>query len=225
MSAWGPFLGLALPLFLAIIPFNIVAFQWGLLHGNKTMPDEISLKSQKMDRYAPWLRDGVLLLLVLSLRAWYSISPSQIGLRIDGWQSNLLLGILACSLQMGLQALVWRLLTSRGVHAEDESLIRRSLVRVFFSVCVEQLWMAFCVATLRLTGHSASTSVALTAAVFGVAHLQYRFGAFATALYGAVFACLFVWRGSLVPSFLMHLVGNTSAFFWARRAARRVAQP
>jgi hypothetical protein len=146
------------------------------------MPAEITQRSQKIDRYAPWLRDGALLLIVLSLKARYSISLSQIGLRINGWQSNLFIGFLAGALQMGLQAFVSRLLISRGVHAKDKSSIERSLVQVVFSVWTEELWMAFCVATLRLTGHSTGISVILTAAVFGAAHLQYGLGAFATGL-------------------------------------------
>ncbi len=222
MSRWAPYLGLAIPALLAITPFNIVAFSWGFHHENQPMPHGLALKSQKIDRYAPYLKDGLFLLIVLSLAIHYSLPLSQIGLRLNGWQSNLLIGFLAGVLQAGFQRFVWKLLGVQKGYRGDRRLFQASGVQWvtsnLLSVSAEEFWMAFCLVTLGQTGHSTVTSVFLTAAVFGAAHFQYRLGALATGLYGAVFASLFLWRGSLLPSYLMHYIGNVSALYWARRA-------
>ncbi len=222
MSHWVPYLGLIIPALLAVIPFNIVAFLWGFRHGNQPMPTEIGLRSQRIDKYAPWLRNGLFLLMVLSLALYYSVPFSQMGLRFNGWQSNLLIGILASVLQLGLQGLAWKLLAVRKIQVEDKGALKGSIkqrvISNLLSVSAEELWMAFCIITLKQTGHSSFTSVVLTAATFAAAHFQYRLGALATGLYGAAFASLFLWRASLLPSYLMHYIGNVSALVWARRS-------
>jgi membrane protease YdiL (CAAX protease family) len=88
--------------------------------------------------------------------------------------------------------------------------------RFFSGAFAEELWIAFCVATFIATGHSNTLSVLTTSVVFGATHFEYRFGALAVVMYGAVSALLFLWLGSLIPMFLFHFIGNLGSLYWAR---------
>ena len=148
---------------------------------------------------------------------------SDIGLNVGGWCWNLLIGIGVSFLPLGLQAFYRRLYPLPDM--KDKSLAGEStanwILSQLLSVLAEELWMAFCLVSLIRTGHSAIVAVIVTAFVFGALHFQYRSGAVGTALYGAVSSFLFLWRGSLLPSYLFHYIGNMGSFYWARYASRR----
>jgi membrane protease YdiL (CAAX protease family) len=85
----------------------------------------------------------------------------------------------------------------------------------------EEAWIAFCVVALKQTGHSTVLSLILVGTAFGAAHFGYGFfGALPTALWGSISASLFLWTGSLLPSYLFHYIGNMiSKFYFARHTA------
>jgi len=158
---------------------------------------------------------------MLGFAAHQSWQFSQLGLRLEGWRPNSLIGIAAGFMSVGLQGLFRRLyprldIKDKRLAAEPAAnWIPSQLV----SVLAEELWMAFCVISLIRTGHSAAMGVILPATVFGALHFRYGSEAIGTGVYGAVSACLFLWRGSLLPSYLFHYVRNIGSFYWARRGA------
>lgn len=225
MSFWIPYLSLVLYPCLVVFPFNIVAFLWAFQHGSQPMPRELALRSKRIDNlYGIWLRDALLLLMVLSLAICYSVSFSRLGLHLSGWRRNFLIGIGASLLQISLQVLVLKLTPPKKRLLEDARLLEGSAVQWnisnIVSVLAQETWIAFCFVTLKQTGRSTMMSLVLIGTVFGIAHYQYKLGALASGLYGVVYASLFLWRGSLLPSFIMHYVANVSSLFWARRGDR-----
>jgi membrane protease YdiL (CAAX protease family) len=161
--------------------------------------------------------------IVLVFAAHESIRLSEIGLHLGGWLWNVLIGIAASFLPISLQGFYRRLYPLPD--SKDKSLAAEPkanwIVSQLFSVLAEELWMALCLISFIRTGHSSVVAVILTATVFGALHFRYRFGAIGTALYGAVSASLFLWRGSLLPSYLFHYIRNLGSFYWARHALKR----
>lgn len=187
------------------------------------MPTNLARKAEKLNLYVLWFRHGLVLAIVLGFAAFQSLPLSQIGLRLDGWQPNALIGVGAGALQVGLQTLFRRL--HPPSNANDKRLAAEPrtnwILSQLFSVLAEELWLAFCVVSLIRAGHSALVAVLLPATVFGALHFQYRAGAIGTGVYGAISASLFLWRGSLLPSYLFHYVMNIGSFYWACHASRR----
>jgi hypothetical protein len=223
MSSLVPYSTLLLYPVLVIFPFNVVGFLWGFQHGSEPMPRQLALRSNRIDNlYGLWIRDALLLLMVLSFAIYHSVSFSQLGLHLKDWQWNFLIGIGASFFQLGLQAIALKLTRSKRRVLEDPRLLEGSAVQWTFSnivsVLAQEIWIAFCYVTLRQTGHSAVTSVLLVGSIFGVAHFQYKLGALATAFYGVAFTSLFLWRNSLIPSLVIHYLGNISSLFLARRS-------
>lgn len=185
------------------------------------MPPEVAQRAERIGQYVLWLRHGLVLAFVLGTVALQSLAFSQIGLRLDGWQLNTLIGVGAGALQVGLQRLFWRLRPLP--NANDKRLAAQPranwILSQVFSVLAEELWLAFCVVSLVRAGHSALVAVLLPATVFGALHYQYGVGAIETGGYGAISASLFLWRGSLMPPYLFHFIGNIGALYWARRRA------
>lgn len=222
MSRWIPYLGLAVFPLLAFFPFNWLEFSWGFHHGREPMSPEVTQRAERIGRYVLWIRHGLLVTIVLGLAMHQSLQFSQIGLRLEGWQRNSLIGIVAASLWVGLHGFLRRLsplpeIRDKRLAAEPTA---NWVLSQSVSVLAEELWIAFCLVSLIRTGHSAVLAIIVTATVFGALHYQYRTGAFATAILGAASALLFLWRGSLLPSYLFHFMGNISALYWARRASR-----
>jgi membrane protease YdiL (CAAX protease family) len=221
VSHWVPYVVLAAFPLLGFFPFNIVAFSWGFRHGTQEMPTELAVTSNRIDTYVERTKHIFLLVVVLSFAIHYAVPFAQIGLRWNDWRWNLALGVGVGILQLSLMGFVWKVTPARKGFLGDERILKSPIaewiISNLYSVFTEELWIAFCIVTLMKVGHSSVTSLLLTAAVFGAAHYQYRLGAVATVLYGIVFGSLFVWRGSLLPSYLMHFMGNVGALYFARR--------
>jgi membrane protease YdiL (CAAX protease family) len=228
MPYWVPYFALIVLPFLVVFPFNVVGFWWGIKYGRQPMPKLLALRSKKIDNlYGVWLRDALLLLIVVSLAVHYSVPFSRMGLHLSNWRRNLLIGIGASSLQVSVQWFVRERNAPAKRFPVDARLLEESSVEWnisnIVSVFAQEVWIAFCTLTLKQSGRSTLVSLVLIAIVFGAAHYQYKLGALATALYGVLFASLFLWRASLLPSFLVHYVGNVAAFYFARSG--RPAQP
>jgi len=208
---------------LAFFPFNWVEFSWGFQHRHVSMPPQVAQKAEMVGRYVLWLRNGLVVVAVLGFAASQSLRRSQIGLVLDGWQRNSLIGIAASLLPLSLQGMFRR--RYPVPDTEDNHLAAEPATNWIFSqllsVLAEELWMAFCIVSLIQTGHSVATAVILPATVFGALHFRYGSKAIGTGItYGAVSACLFLWRGSLLPSYLMHYIRNVGALYFARRGDR-----
>lgn len=185
------------------------------------MPPDVAQRADRIGQYVLWLRHGLVLAFVLGTAAFQSLPFSQIGLRLDGWQRNSLIGIVAAVLPLGLQGFFRRLYPLPDIRDKPlaAELAANWILSQLFSVLAEELWLAFCVVSLIRAGHSTVIAVLLPGTVFGALHYQYRAGAIATGVYGAISASLFLWRGSLIPPYLFHFVGNIGALYWARRGA------
>lgn len=188
------------------------------------MPEQLALRSNRLDKCFAWLKFALILAIVMSLAIQYGVPFADLGLHWMDWRRNLVIGIGASMLHVCVQGVAWRLLTSQNRYLPDQTLLQESGIAwaIFnlVSVLAQEVWIAFCLVALKQAGHPTVTSVALVAMVFGVTHIQYKLGAAATSLYGVGFACLFLWRGSLLPSFIAHYVGNIASRYWSRRSER-----
>ncbi len=220
MLHWVSYLGLGLLPLLVALPFNLISFSWAFRHPNEPMPSELEAKSRIIDGYVIIIRDVILLVGILALMNYSGLPPSTIGLTLKRWKWNTLIGIVCGILQIGVQRLAWKSIPLRKRHTYIQRPIEASRLDAIFgnliSVFAQELWIAFSVVTLRLTGHSMGASLLLMATVFAIAHFPYRLGAIASGLYGMAYAGLFLWRISLLTPILAHYIGNLGAMFIAR---------
>jgi membrane protease YdiL (CAAX protease family) len=188
------------------------------------MPPEVAQRAERVGRGVLWLRHALAVVIVLSFAMYQSLQVSQIGLRLDDWQRNSLIGAVAALLPLTLQAFYRRLYPLPDVRDKPLAAepIANWILSQLASVLAEELWIAFCVTSLVRTGHSVAAAVIFTSTVFGGLHYKYRSAAIVTGVYGAISACLFLWRGSLLPSYLFHYLGNMGSFYWARRSSARL---
>ena len=129
-------------------------------------------------------------------------------------------GLIAVAFQGSIMKLLSTYFGKNELHA-GESTAYQILSNVP-GVFAEELWIAFCLVTLKETGHSTVVAVMLTAIVFGAVHFQYRLGGIIAAIpYGIASAYLFLWQGSLFSPVLFHYIGNMGSFYWARRELRK----
>jgi hypothetical protein len=225
MPYWVPYLGLAVLPLLVICVGNPLSFAWGFRHGSAPKPPEFVLKVRKVDRYVDTVRDLLLLLVILHLAMRQSLGFAQIGLHLNGWPLNIAIGIAASLIQTGIRYFVMRLLPPRERQSLNSRLLDWPVVHWIghnlLSVLAQEVWIAFCVLALVRTGHSVAVSLVLVGAFFGASHFEYGFfGAFPTAFGGIASASLFLWRGSLLPSYTFHLIGNMVSLYIARQASR-----
>lgn len=184
------------------------------------MPVDVRDRAESVDRHWYFLVDAITIGFLAGLMLWKHVPGSRIGLRIDDWHQNAVIGIAAAAFRVLLLSFLRKLFPGRTPDGAVEHLQRGSALLwafIFFAgAFAEEMWIALCVVALIMAGHSNALSVFVTAAVFGVAHFEYRFGALVTAMYGAISALLFLWLGSLIPMFLFHFIGNLGSLYWAR---------
>lgn len=187
------------------------------------MPIEIRNRAESADCYWYFIVDAITIAFVVSLMLWKRVSPSQTGLQLANWREGVIVGAAAGVLRLLLMGTLvklspWAISGRNGPHHLSTGSIRLWVITFLVGAFSEELWIAFCVVAFLTTGHSEAICVSITAIVFGAVHWEYRFGAFATAMYGAVSALLFLWLGSLIPMFLFHFIGNLGSLYWVRRA-------
>jgi membrane protease YdiL (CAAX protease family) len=210
----------AFPLATWLAP-NPIRFSWGFQHGSEPMPIEVRDKAESADRYWYFLVDAITIAFVVGLMLWNGIPANRVGLQLTNWKGGVAVGVAAGGLRVLLLGALTKLLPAIAPGKASDMLQRGSIRlwgTIFFTGAFsEELWIAFCLVALKTSGRSTATSVVLTALVFGAVHFEYRFGALATAMYGALSALLFLWLGSLIPMFLFHFIGNLGSLYWARR--------
>lgn len=223
MASWIPYLALAVFPVSVFAPFNLVRFSWGYRFGLQTMPHDLRERAETLDRYIWPLKNLLTVAPIIILMNREGVPAASVGLRLDCWQFNTALGLSSGLFLVAIQALLRMVTTPQKEDLDHPDHTRgpKSLwgLIFLFGAFSEELWLAFCLVALRETNHSVSNSILLTAVAIGLAHFPYRFGALATACLGAASGILFLWRGSLLPPFLFHLIGNVGALYWARRGA------
>jgi membrane protease YdiL (CAAX protease family) len=218
-----PYLGLAsLPL-AYLLAFNPVRFSWGLHHGFEPMPVEVRDKAESVDRYFYFVMYALTSGFIVGLMLGSGVHVAQVGLRLEHWGSNVAIGIAVGTLLVLLQGLMDRFLPKGAQPKTTDRFQRRSVglwvLVSFVAAFAEEFWIAFCLVSMRATGHSEAMSVAVMAVVFGAVHLAYRFyGALSVAVRGVISALLFMWLGSLIPMVLFHFIGDLGNLYWLRRS-------
>ncbi|MGP8156698.1 MAG: lysostaphin resistance A-like protein [Candidatus Acidiferrales bacterium] len=156
---------------------------------------------------------------------WQSIPPAVLGLHFwNQWAINLAIGISAGLIRVVILTFSLALFPRRPYSASADR-VRRGSVRLwltnfFAGALVEEFWIAFCLVTFRGAGHSLALALTLTACVFGALHFEHRPEMLRKAILGAISGSLFLWRGSLLPPFIFHFVGNLGYLYWFRLARR-----
>lgn len=223
MASWIPYLALAIFPISVFAPFNLVRFSWGYRRGLETMPHDVRVRAERVDRYIWPLTNLLTVAPVVILMNRERVPAAWVGLRFDRWQINTALGLSTGLFLVVIQGLLRMLMNPKKAdldHAELASGAASLWCLIFlFGAFSEELWLAFSLVALRQTNYSIASSILLTAIAIGLAHFPYRFGAFATASLGAVSSIFFLWRVSLIPGLLFHLIGNVGALYWTRRAA------
>jgi membrane protease YdiL (CAAX protease family) len=185
------------------------------------MPVDVRDRAESTDRYWYFLVDALTIAFVITLMSRNSVPAAWVGLRLERWRSNVVIGIAAGIVTVLIQGLLVRFFPNAGSGEAIDYLRRGGILLwvLIFSVgaFAEELWLALCLVMLRAVGHSAVISIAATAVVFGAVHFTYRFGAVAVAIKGAVSGLVFLWSGSLIPMFLFHFIGNLGSVYFARR--------
>lgn len=223
LSPFAPYVALAIfPVALLLgLSFNPVEFAWAFHHGLEPMPNEVRDKAESIRLCLDFLVDALILGFVATLMLRNSVPAARVGLHLENWKSNAALGVTAGILLIVLLRLMFKC-TSIGASEIFVYRVRRGSLLLWVLIFVagafsEELWIAFCLVALMANGLAMPLSVAITAVVFGAVHYGYRLGVIAVALKGTISALLFLWSGSLIPSFLYHFIGNLSSLYWARR--------
>lgn len=222
MLPWTPILALSIFPLAYLLAGNPLQFCWGFRHGSEAVPPELHERIQHIDRYVLVARGVLILGLLAALIVHQSIPDRRIGLHLSNFPPNALIGLSAGLVNLALQGMILKFIPRVNEKPNNPEL--RSgpvwfwILATPFGVFAEELWIAVSIVLLLQTLHSTLVSISVTAAVFGLMHFAYRPGGIlAIALYGAISGWLFVSRGSLLPSFLFHCIGNVGALYWARR--------
>ncbi|MEJ2010568.1 MAG: CPBP family intramembrane metalloprotease [Acidobacteriota bacterium] len=222
-----PYVALAIfPVITFLFP-NPVEIWWLFkAKGPKPIPPEIMKKHMGIGLRLQGMATNVLiagLLLLLMLR--YSIPAGAVGLSFDHWEMDILIGCAAggCNVAFKLWLAHKSRAASRARISAHMSQASEPLLfwvpALILWVFVEEFWRGFCLNAFKSTGYSMAIAVVLTSLVFGVAHFGLRPGGIAAkAFIGAVFALLFVWRWSVIPPYLVHLISNLDSLQAGRRA-------
>ncbi len=223
-----PYVALAIfPVITFLFP-NPVEIWWLFkARGPKTIPPEvmklhmgIGLRLQGMATNA--LVAGLLLWLMLR----YSVPFSAVGLSFGHWETNFSIGCVAGGCWVAYKIWLARI-SSAAKRARITAHISRASEPLLFWVpalilwtFVEEFWRAFCLNAFKSSGYPMTVAILLTSLAFGIAHFGLRPGGIAAKVFvGAVFALLFVWRWSLIPPYLVHLISNLDSLQAGRHAA------
>jgi membrane protease YdiL (CAAX protease family) len=204
---------------------NPVRFVWAFRNRAAHMPANILQRAERIDSYVPFLSGAALVALLWVLVTHSAILRAQIGLTDQNWALNVIRGIMLGFLRIALQFVVARvspvvvqeLACEEAAHGRVAAPILAFLVGAF----AEELWIVVCVVMFLRVGYPVALSIVIVGFVFAAVHFPYRLGALAAALYAALSAIIFLWRGSLIPCFLFHFIGNLGSLYWTQRVRAR----
>jgi len=150
---------------LCLLPFNLIRFRWGFVHGSAPMPPEIEAKAEVADRTALFLIHLLLCVLVAVSMRGASISLDEVGLSLANWKRALGMGLMFSLVFVGLGELFLSKVPPADSHKEAES---RGPVAVWCGIILSvsfsrEIWRAFCIVALIHYGFPARLSILLTA--------------------------------------------------------------
>jgi membrane protease YdiL (CAAX protease family) len=208
--------------FLTVV--NPLVISWTFHHGSEPMAPELLAKAYYVERYVMVLRNLTIVAVVYALAAHQSLPGTRLGMNWNDWQTNVAIGFSFGLMRVALQGSIRKLLPSLGEVPNNPELLSSPtsfwIANFLLGSFAEELWIALCIVVLVSVLNSLTIPILVTGVVFGLVHFGYGFGGFlAIAIYGIISGSLFVWRGSLLPLFLFHFLGNLGVLYWARRAA------
>lgn len=222
-----PYVALAIfPVITFLFP-NPVEIWWLFkAKGPKPIPPEVMKLHMGIGlRLQGMATNAVIVGLVLLLMKRYSIRAGAVGLSFDHWEMDILIGcaIAACNIAYKLwlarkSRAAARARISAHMSQASEPLLFWVLALILWAF-VEEFWRGFCLSAFKSSGYPMVIAIVLTSLAFGFAHFGLPPGGVAAkASMGAVLALLFVWRWSLIPAYLVHLISNLDSLQAGRRA-------
>jgi hypothetical protein len=185
------------------------------------MPPEMRDRTDAVYRYLSFLVNVLTAGLIVVLLHDISLSATRIGLHLDNWKYDSLIGLIAGMLLMAVQRLMLGLVPI-DPHHPFTSHVQKGSPLLWISILTaaafsEELWVAVCLVLLKTTGHSVAVSVAMTVIVFGAMHYAYGFGGIvAVATNETISALLFLHYESLIVTIVFHFIGNMGSLYWNR---------
>ena len=233
MTSFAAYLALAIYPFVLLILPDPVSLYWGYRGGKWPMPPEMKERAERIGRYMTAIRYGLIGATVLYLMNKHSVPFHQVGLHLDDWARNLSLGVVVSLVIVAFGAAFRAFLSER--HSSKHFVLRGStglwLTLFLLGAFAEELWRAFCLATLMATGHSPTMAVLVSSIFFGLGHFGNPFETglatllgqcLGAASAGTVFAALFLWTNSLVATYVAHFLSNLiSMYVMRKKAAQR----
>lgn len=219
MPSYIPYVGLAALPIVVSVPLDLRSFMWGWRHRFAPMPAELAKRAIRIRRYTSFIDDVLIVALILFLSAYAHITATQTGLSRISWRRDLLIGCTMGFLWAGLQWLVKRFRTGKTSSRFFQGGSALLWVLIFLSGAFsEELWRAFCIVALRNEGSTTTFVVLVTAVVFTIAHMwegpSRAWGRFP---FGVAAALAFIWTGSLLTTYVFHLIPNLAWAFWTRK--------
>src|SRR5437660_9623909 len=112
MPLWIPIAALTIFPLSYLAAINPVAFSWSFRHGSQSMPPEILQRVQSINYYIEPIRNVLTVGLLSALIAHQCIPLATIGLHLNGWLLNTVIGTFAGLMRVALQGMVWKFLPS-----------------------------------------------------------------------------------------------------------------
>jgi membrane protease YdiL (CAAX protease family) len=205
----------------------------------RPLPPDLRERSERNYNYLLYLTYALVCSCLCFLMLRYSVPSETVGLHLNKWGRSLGLGAAVAAAYVGwlrLAGTVTAMLARRTAAAGQKPppyrgpdyLTRGSawfwILTDVVGCFVEEFWRAFCLVSLEDIHHGTASAVVATSLAFALAH--YRGGQSAAlefgwllghATFGLVFAVVFLWSGSIVPTYTGHLLTNFVALYRARR--------
>jgi len=238
LTEQGAYIALTILPLTAMLSMEPIKSSWGYKHGRRgilpapPLPRELSERSERNSRCIRFLISGVQCLSVYYLARKYSVPAADIGLHLRRWPIFVAFGVVA-----GLMYLVYlrvmraggsRLARKEVPYYTPEYLTHGSTSHWVLSNSAscfsEECWRAFCLVSLQQVHHGDMFAIVASSLAFALYHFQmggrgvlYEFGRLASyAIFGVLFAALFLLTHSIVPAYTGHLLVNLVALYRAR---------
>lgn len=189
------------------------------------MPPEIQEKAAATDRLVLFVKDIILVMVMIWLMYGSSISAYAVGLTTSNWKSALGLGVLFSLFPLGLSELALQNIPIENLREQPES---HGPITVWYGLITlgsfaPEFWRALCIVSLMRLGLSAWLALLIVAVVYGVLHTQISIArALGSVVFGGAAGFLFVDTGSLLAPLTMGLIVAGANIFQIRQASSSV---
>ncbi len=187
------------------------------------MPPETIERAETAGRYILLVIDALVVMPVLALIWRYRVPFAGVGLHLGDLRFHAFVGLCGGLFWVGYQRILLRVVPALRLRLATHYMQKgHALFWVLVSVIgafAEEFWLAFCLFSLTHMGYKVSLSVTLTAVAFAAAHAKMGFGGVLQQLiFGISQALIFMWLGSLLTTYCVHLLANLGGLYWIRRA-------